>query len=150
MSGKLIFNRIFAALFDFLVLSGVVFIISMPAIACLLSVFANPTTSNDIALFISSFISGTISLVLIVFYTIIFPAIFNGQTLGKIIFNIKIRKINGSEVDFKAMFLRNTFHLLVLFSTLCFSFVIDLITLCLTKDHLTFYDIIASTCIIDV
>lgn len=149
MNRHLVFNRIFASLFDLLIIIGFGFILLMPAFACLLNVLMNETRMNIIVMFIASFLSGTLVLIMCVFYLIVFPGIYGGQTLGKKIFNIRIRKINGCNADFRTLFLRNMFHLLVIFLTGGFSLIIDLITLCLTKDHLTFYDIIASTCIID-
>lgn len=149
MTKRIIFNRIFASIFDIFVLFGLAFIVSIPSIACLLNVLSNNSTANIVASFVSSFISGCVSVILIVFYSIVFPAKFEGQTLGMIFFNIKIVKINGGDVDFKVMFIRNTFHLLTIFVTLGFTLIIDLLTLLMTKDHLTFYDILASTRIIE-
>lgn len=144
-------NRLIAALFDFFIVMAISLIALIPAIISFLSYINDPEqVMNTAALFISSFISGALVVVVLVLYLIVLPVFIGGQTLGKRFFHIRIVKTNGKQLDFRAMFTREMVHILFLILTIGLVSIVDLIILLSSKNKQSFYDVLASTCVIDV
>lgn len=144
-------NRLIAALFDFFIVMAISLIALIPAIISFLSYINDPEqVMNTAALFISSFTSGALVVVVLVLYLIVLPVFIGGQTLGKRFFHIRIVKTNGKQLDFRAMFTREMVHILFLILTIGLVSVVDLIILLSSKNKQSFYDVLASTCVIDV
>ncbi len=144
-------NRLIAALFDFFIVVAISLIALIPAIISFLSYINDPEqVMNTAALFISSFTSGALIVVVLVLYLIVLPVFIGGQTLGKRFFHIRIVKTNGKQLDFRAMFTREMVHILFLILTIGLVSLVDLIILLSSKNKQSFYDVLASTCVIDV
>ncbi len=144
-------NRIIAALFDFFIVLALSLIALVPAIISFLSYLNDPAqVLNTAALFISAFISGALVVVVLVIYLVVLPVFLGGQSLGKRFFRIRIIKTNGKELDFRAMFTREMVHILFLVLTIGLVTVVDLIVLLSSRHKQSFYDVLASTCVIDV
>ncbi len=142
-------NRILAALLDILIGISFCLLTLIPTIVCFANASMESTQINIVALLISSFLSGSLSLGILIIYFVILPVHFDGQTFGKRFFSIKCQKKDGSKVDYKSMIIRSLFRILVAFATFGLSIIVDLITLISSKDHLTFYDILASIVVVD-
>lgn len=140
-------SRILAGIVDFLMVGSIVALFMIPAVISLATTLTNDIEINVIALFITSFLGGALSLIGIIIYTVLIPVYWKGQTLGKRIFYLQIKKKNGEDVDFKAMFGRVLLRIMMVLITLGLSIIVDFITLCSLKEHNTFYDILASTCV---
>lgn len=142
-------RRILAALLDFLLVGSFSSICLTPAIICFVYLMSDASFLNMLATSISFFIGGILCVILILTYSVVLPTNWHGQTLGKRFFNMKTQKINGDNVDYKSMFSRVMLRVFIVFITLGLSLIVDLITLIASKDHLTFYDILASTIVVD-
>lgn len=148
MKKRLVLNRIFASIYDSIIVCALCLLSIIPSVVSFINVLVDDSTINSVALYISAFFGGGISLAVFIVYCVLVPVFWNGQTLGKRLFGIKTEKINGNKVDIKSMFLRTVLRGVIFFSTFGLSLIIDLITLC-SKEHLTFYDILASTIVVD-
>ena len=142
-------RRILAATLDFLLVGSFSAICLTPAIICFVYLLNDTSFLNVLAVAISSFIGGVLTVILIIAYSVVLPTNWHGQTLGKRFFNMKTTKIGGGEVDYKSMFSRVILRVFIVFTTFGLSLIVDLITLIASKDHLTFYDILASTIVVD-
>lgn len=143
-------NRILATMLDILIGGSFCLLMMIPTIVCLVNAIMTASQINIIALLISSFVSGGLVIGVIFGYYVILPVHFNGQTFGKRFFSLKCQQNDGSEVTYKSMIIRVLLRVLVAFLSFGLSIVVDLITLICSKDHLTFYDTLASTIIVDV
>ncbi|MDQ7982636.1 MAG: RDD family protein [Spiroplasma sp.] len=93
-------KRICARIFD-------IFIVSLiPGIITLSWYLINKTSVNN---WISVLIMIIINFLIIIIYFLIIPWKFNGQTLGKKIFLIKLTNENNQAITFKSIFLREIF-----------------------------------------
>lgn len=144
-----VISRILAAAFDFLIVGALCLVNLIPAIVSFVNTLVSSSTFNIIALFISALFGGGLVIAIIIIYSVVLPVIWHGQTLGKRFFMMQTIKLNGDEVDFRAMFIRVMLRVFIVFATFGLSLIVDFITLCCSKQHLTFYDILASTCVID-
>lgn len=145
-----VISRILATIFDFVLVAALCLVSLIPAIISLVNTLISNNNLNITALFISAFFGGGLTIVIIIVYSIVLPVYWNGQTLGKRFFFMQTIKQNGDQVDFKCMFIRVMFHVFMIFATFGVSIFVDFITLCFSKRHVTFYDILASTCVKDV
>ena len=143
-------HRIFAGIFDTLIVFALVLIALIPSIVSLINVLISDNTWNVVALYFSSFISGALSLVFVILYLIVLPVYLNGQSLGKKYFNIMVIKNNGTPIDFRTMFIRELVRIFILLATFGLSIFVDLITLSTSRGRVSFYDTLSSTSVVDV
>ena len=143
-------HRIFATIFDLLIVFALVLIAMIPSIVSLVNVLISDNTWNVIALYISSFVSGALAIIFFILYAIVLPVYLNGQTLGKKYFNLTIVKNNGTPVDFKTMFIRELARIFIFLTTFGLSLIIDLLVALTSRGGLSFYDTLSSTTTIDV
>lgn len=143
-------HRLLAILFDTFIVLAIVIIANIPSVISFVNVSINKTTPNVVALYIAALLSGALSLVGIILYTIVVPVYLNGQTLGKRYFNLTIVRNNGQEIDFKTMFTRELTRFLIILVTFGISIIVDLISILTSKSNATFYDTISSTKVVDV
>ena len=150
MNAPKLSHRILASLFDIFILLALVLIALIPSIVSLINVLVSDNSWNVAALYVSSFFSGATALIFVIIYTIVVPVYLNGQTFGKKYFNISVVKKNGTQIDFKTMFIRELSRVFVLLATLGLSLIVDLITLLTSHGGVTFYDTLSSTSVVDV
>lgn len=143
-------HRIFSAIFDFFIMLALILIAMIPSVVSLINTFVNNTTINVVSLYLSTSISGALALVLIILYSIVVPVLLHGQTLGKKYFNLSIVKVNGQNIDFKSMFIRELTRLFAILASFGLVLIVDFITLVTSRGQTTFYDILASTNVVDV
>lgn len=143
-------NRILAGFFDFLILFALCLVVLIPSIVSLINLIVNNTALNSAAMYVSSFFSGALYVVLLVFYLVVLPVIWKGQTLGKKFFRIATIKANGKEIDYRTMVVREVAFIFFLFISLGLSLLIDIITIACSKKHNSYFDIIATTNVVDV
>ena len=103
---------------------------------------------NDIiALYRSIFIS---TLLVCAYFTLV-PFLFNGQTLGKKIFRIKVVNERGEKASLKRLFIREIFGKFLLnFVSFFFGHLISFILLESRNDKKSIADILAATIVVDV
>lgn len=144
------YHRIFANLFDIVVVSALILLLTFQSLISLINGLVNPSSLDSLALFLLSFISGVFTFAIVLIYFVILPLYWNGQTLGKRFFKIKITKLDGNKIDFKTLFLREASRLLIFILTFGLSAIADTFILIFSKQGIGFYDYVASTMVVDV
>lgn len=144
------YHRIFANLFDIIVMAALLLLLNFRSLIALINGLVSPTRLDSLVLFMLAFFSGAFTFAVVVVYFVVLPIYWNGQTLGKRFFKIKIIKLDGSDIDFKTIFLREVTRIFLALITFGISAVVDMIVLLATNDGKGFYDYVASTQVIDV
>jgi len=146
-------RRILSVLFDSFLMSLVAGIILIPAILAFVDVtnHNNPDHFRVLALFISSIVSGALIICINILYFVCLPVIWEGQTIGKRLFKIRIIDINTNEgPNAKTMILRETFRIVIFVVTLGLSAIASSLTLILSENHTTFHEQLSSTRVVNV
>lgn len=144
------YHRIFANLFDIIVMAALLLLLNFRSLIALINGLVSPTRLDSLVLFMLAFFSGVFTFAVVIVYFVVLPIYWNGQTLGKRFFKIKIIKLDGSDIDFKTIFLREVTRIFLAIITFGISAVVDMIVLLITTDGKGFYDYVASTQVIDV
>ncbi len=138
-------RRILAFILDFLFVASFSALCLTPATICFINLMNEANLLNMISTAITFFVGGALCILLSFAYFVILPANWYGQTLGRRFFLVRICKANGKNVDYKDMIIRIILRFFIVLLTFGLSIIVDLITLIFSKEHLTFYDILAST-----
>ena len=149
-------HRVAAYLVDF-VITGII-----TMVVCLLcsfdiyrvlvdSVFLGKDTLLSISDMFDFYRSIFISTLLICAYFTLLPFLLNGQTIGKMIFRIKVVNERGEKASLKRLFIREIFGKFLLnFGSLFFGHIISFVLLENRKDKKSIADILAATIVVDV
>ena len=115
------------------------------------SVFKNKDTLLSISEMFSFYKAIFISTLLICAYFTLVPFLFNGQTLGKMFFRIKVVNEKGEKASLKRLFIREIFGKFLLnFVSFFFGHLISLLLLQSRTDKKSIADILAATIVVDV
>lgn len=144
------YHRIFANIFDLVVIAAATLLLTFRSLIELITTIVDSTRLNSVALYLSAFGSGALALIGIIVYFIALPIFWNGQTLGKRFFKIKIIRNDGSDIDFKTIFLREMLRTLLFVLTFGVSAFADTMVLLFSKQRIGFYDYVAATQVIDI
>ncbi|MFA5421807.1 MAG: RDD family protein [Bacilli bacterium] len=144
------YHRIFANLFDLVILVAIILLLTFRSLISLIMGLINPTALDSLALYLSAFGSGALALMAVIVYFVALPIFWNGQTLGKRFFKIRIIKNDGSAIDFKTIFLREMVRTSLFILTFGISAFADTIVLLFSKQRIGFYDYVAATQVIDI
>jgi uncharacterized RDD family membrane protein YckC len=144
------YHRIFANIFDLVVIVAIALLLTFRSLISLITALINPTSLDSLALYLSAFGSGALAFMAVIAYFIVLPIFWNGQTLGKRFFKIRIIKNDGSDIDFKTIFLREMIRVLLFILTLGVSAFADTMVLLFSKQRIGFYDYVAATQVIDI
>ena len=144
------YHRIFANIFDIVVIAAATLLLTFRSLISLIMALIEPTSLDSLALYLSAFGAGALAIITIIAYFIVLPIFWNGQTLGKRFFKIKIIKNYGSDIDFKTIFLREMIRTLLFILTFGVSAFADTMVLLFSKQRIVFYDYVASTQVIDI
>ena len=88
--------------------------------------------------------------ILLVYYIVI-PTIFKGQTIGKMVFKLKVVTDDNKDVDYKVLFFREgVCRILINNLSLGISEIVACIMMFVRDDNKTFADIFARTKVIDL
>ncbi|MDR0832239.1 MAG: RDD family protein [Bacillales bacterium] len=145
-------RRVVAYVIDFLITSMVIFLIFIPfGVDNVIKLIKGNPISLDITTLIALYRTVFISALFCAAYFIIVPQIFEGQTIGKKIFKIKIVNLDGSRTDGVHLFIREIFGKLILnFGSFFTSHVISFALLKSREDYRAIEDILAGTAVIDI
>ena len=144
------YHRIFANIFDLVVIVAIALLLTFRSLISLITALINPTSLDSLALYLSAFGSGALAFMAVIAYFIVLPIFWNGQTLGKRFFKIRIIKNDGSDIDFKTIFLREMIRILLFILTFGVSAFADTMVLLFSKQRIGFYDYVAATQVIDI
>jgi uncharacterized RDD family membrane protein YckC len=142
--------RLLSTLFDLIICLAFAFIIMLPSIIAFINVLVNASIANIIAVYISAVVCGALVILFALVYSVVFPILWKGQTIGKRFFRIKLVNADGSDVTLKTLFIRETLRLVLLVISLGASAIGDLASLTISKSHRSFSDIVSSTYVINV
>ncbi len=78
-------------------------------------------------------------------YGLLFDTFFKGQTIGKMIFHLKVVNIDGNKMNFRNILARNFFKSLLVFIGAILHFFILIISLIIKSRRKTIHDIIGNT-----
>ncbi len=141
--------RILAYIFDDIICFVLASIFLLMPIISLVSASIEKTEVNVIALFFSSVLGGAGIIIVFILYFIALPTYWKGQTLGKRFFHIKIVTVNGDILLAKTIFIRELSRIFLFVLTFGLSSVTSLITLCITKKHICFHEVLSGTKVIE-
>lgn len=142
--------RLMSTVFDFITCFAISLIIMIRAILSFVNALMSPTSADVIALFVSSLIAGSLVVIFVLVYLIAIPTIWKGQTLGKRFFRIKLVKKDGSDIDIKTLFVREITRICLLIVSVGCSAFANFLSLTISKSHLAFHDVIASTRVVSI
>lgn len=83
--------------------------------------------------------------ILSLLYSLVLPVFWNGQTIGKKVLGIRIKKISGEKVGFGTMVMRNLVAGLVYGITLGIAFIASIFMVAFRKDKRSVQDLVAGT-----
>lgn len=78
-------------------------------------------------------------------YSLVLPIIWNGQTIGKRVLRIRIKKISGEKIGFGTMIMRTFVAGLVYGITLGIAFLASIFMVAFRKDKRSVHDLVAGT-----
>ena len=149
-SKSLASRRIASALLDFalVVLGDLVF--CLPAIAILVNTMVDPSFSVVFSNSLIAFVTGAFILGVDVLYLAVLPGYKNGQTLGLRFFDLALCREDGSPLTSRQYLIRATVLVLLAFTTIGVSLLIEAIVVGLSADHRSFTDVCSKAYIIDI
>jgi len=130
-------ERILAQLIDFLVMFAYLFIF----------IFILSQLSKVIAMDKSFNIFLVLIILPVFFYSLIFESLFNGQTIGKMIMNIKVVKLDGFQANFIDYFIRWMCSIIDIY---LISGGVAILTIILSKNSQRVGDLLAGTAVITI
>jgi uncharacterized RDD family membrane protein YckC len=83
--------------------------------------------------------------ILSILYSLVLPVVWNGQTIGKRILGIRIKKLSGEKVGFGTMLMRNFVAGLIYSITLGIAFIASILMVAFRKDKRSVHDMVAGT-----
>jgi len=144
-------HRVMAALLDLgiaLAFGALVAIFKLPFIISMFTSSEHVVTTKFI---VDVFRWGILISVLLLIYYVVVPLFFNGQTIGKKVFKLKMVREDGSEVDYKTMFYREGIgRIFINFASLGVTAIVSIIVMGLREDKKGLADILAKTKVIDL
>ena len=147
-------HRVAAYLVDFvitgLITAIVCLLFSIDIYGIVIDVIAGFSISLSLSDIIAVYRSIFISTLLITAYYTLVPFLFDGQTLGKRFFRIKVVNEKGEKASLKRLFIREVFGKYLLnFVSFFFGHIISFVLLQSRKDKKSIADILAATVVID-
>lgn len=144
-------HRIMSTLVDFGVAAAIFIVLSLGKLPFIIGMVIQAEHLVTTKFIIDVFRYGvTIAIILLIYY-VVFPLLFNGQTIGKKIFKLQIVKENGEKIDYKTMFYREGIGRIFLnFASLGVTVVVSTIIMILRSDKKNLADILAKTKVIDL
>lgn len=146
-------RRIFAFMFDAFLNLLICGVLIIPAVLSFIDIYHSGDFNHYklVALFISSLGSGALMICVTIFYFVCLPVIWEGQTIGKRMFKIRIISIDTNEgPNAKTMFLRESFRIVIFVITCGLSLIASFLSLCLSDKHTTFHEQLSSTRVVNV
>ena len=148
-------HRVAAYLVDFVITGLITAIIcllfSIDIYGIVIDIIAGFELHLDLKDVIAFYRSIFISTLLICAYYTLVPFLFDGQTLGKKFFRIKVVNEKGEKASLKRLFIREVFGKYLLnFVSFFFGHIISFVLMQSRKDKKSIADILAATVVIDV
>lgn len=143
-------HRIIAGLLDNLILFGLVIILFIGVWPGVIGsiVSREVLTIMMVAKFVRVII--VYAFILLVYYILI-PMFLKGQTIGKMVFRLKLVNEDSSEVDYKVLFFREAIcRILIRNLSFGISSIVSCLVMIIRDDNKTLSDIFAKTKVIDI
>ncbi len=149
-SKSLASRRIAAALLDFALVVLLDLVLCLPSIAILVNTMVDPSFSVVLSNSLIAFVTGAFILGVDVLYLAIYPGYKHGQTLGLRFFDLALCQQDGSPLSARQYVVRATVLVLLAFSTIGISLIVEGIVVGLSRDHRSFTDACSKAYIIDI
>ena len=144
-------HRVMAALLDFAIVVGVLAVMTVGKIPFLVSMINRYEHVVTTKFIVDTFRYGIIYSFFLILYYIIVPIFFNGQTIGKKVFKLKVVADNNGKLSAGTMFYREGIgRILIIFASLGITSLVSVIIMILREDKKGLADIIAKTSVIDL
>lgn len=143
-------HRIIATILDNLIIFGVMVILLIGVWPNLLYALVNGVAISSY-LILKLLRMGMFYALFLLFYYMLVPMFFKGQTIGKRVFKIKVVYEDGKDVDYKVLFFREAIcRILVRTISLGISSCVSYIIMLTRDDRKSLADIFSKTKVIDV
>lgn len=144
-------HRVMSSLLDFCIVAGVLLVVILGKLPVIISLFNQKEDTVSLKFIVDIFRYGVIFAILLIIYYAIVPLLFNGQTIGKKVFKLKIIKDNGEEIGYRTMFYREAIgRIFINFASLGVTVIASVIMMLLREDKKDLADILAKTKVVDL
>lgn len=144
-------HRVMSSLLDFGIILSVFVVLTIGKLPFIISML---TTSEHIVttkFIVDVFRYAVIFTIIMLIYYIVIPFFFNGQTIGKKIFKLKILREDEGKLDYRTMFYREGIGRIFLnFASLGITIIVSTIIMIIREDNKDLADILAKTKVIDL
>lgn len=143
-------HRVMATILDNLIIFGVMFILLIGVWPNLVYALIN-NFSISAYMILKVLRVGMFYALFLLFYYMLVPMFFKGQTIGKKIFKIKVVDENDKDVDYKVLFFREAIcRILVRTISLGISSFVSFIIMIVRDDRKSLADVFSKTKVIDI
>ncbi len=144
-------HRIMSSLLDFGIVVAIFVVLTIGKLPFIISMLTNSEHLVTTKFIIDVFRYGVIFTIIILIYYIVTPLFFNGQTIGKKVFKLKILKEDEQKIDHRTMFYREGIGRIFLnFASLGVTIIVSTIIMIIREDNKDLADILAKTKVIDL
>lgn len=143
-------RRFRATLIDFLLMFAAGLILFLPTIVYGFIYNLDEVNRSFITLIILSCVSGFLYLIALLIYLIFLPYRWDGQTIGRRIYSIRVVNKNGENASFGTLFFRESMRIILFMLTLGLSLVVDFVIILFGRKNISYYDVFASTRVIEL
>ena len=144
-------HRIMASLLDFSIVVGIFIVLAIGKLPFIVGMLRTPEHIVTTKFIIDVFRYGLIFAIILLIYYAVIPLVFDGQTLGKKIFKLKIVRDDGSKINYRIMFYRECIgRIFINVTSLGITVIASVIIMALRDDKKNLLDILAKTKVIDL
>lgn len=144
-------HRIMSSLLDFGIVAGIFIVLTIGKLPFIISMLTTSEHLVTTKFIIDVFRYAVIFTIIMLIYYIVIPLFFNGQTIGKKIFKLKIIRENEQKLDYRTMFYREGIGRIFLnFASLGVTIIVSTIIMAIREDKKDLKDILAKTKVIDL
>lgn len=141
--------RIMGAIMDSLISFFAILLILILTSTTDIITIINNGTATSISI-INVIGAGLLIEIFLIFYLVVIPLMNKGSTIGQRMFHMTMVKEDGTDVDFKTLFVRQVVgNTIILVSTLSVGWIVSLIVMLYRRDNATIADLVGKTYVID-
>lgn len=144
-------KRILSLIIDLLINLVIDGVLLIPSIIAFVNAMKSRNDPNIIALFIAGILGGALIISFALFYFVCLPVIWEGQTIGKKLFNIRIVDATTNEgPSAKVMLLREATRIIIFVLSFGISAITSFFALCANNKKTTFHELMSNTRVVNV
>lgn len=144
-------HRVMSSLLDFGIILSVFVVLTIGKLPFIISMITTSEHLVTTKFIVDVFRYAVIFTIIMLIYYIVIPFFFNGQTIGKKIFKLKILREDEGKLDYRTMFYREGIGRIFLnFASLGITIIVSTIIMIIREDNKDLADILAKTKVIDL